>query len=232
MIESRCPVRRSSSLLLVSCLAVLPLAGCALSGGPHIFRVESHPQDWSSVATIAPGNTIKVTLERGQPLTRNFVVADESELIALNVIGSPLPRPVTRRLRTLASDQPNELLRASHGQTVTEGRVRIGPDGVFLDGEKIAALNQVLEQLPRNRVAEVSRIHRATGRGFLWGTLIGGGVGLAVTLGACGTNWSQETNSCSNLTPMWVAIGPLWGSLIGTAVGASTNASTVVYKKP
>ena len=57
----------------------------------------------------------------------------------------------------------------------------------------------------------------------------GAGLGLAVTFSACGTHWSQETASCTNMTPMMVLVGPSYGALIGAAVGATFKTSSVVY---
>jgi hypothetical protein len=182
------------------------------------------------VAKLAPGGAIKVTLKGGQPISRYFVGANESELIVLNLTDATLPRQVTRPLRNLASDDPFELVRVSHGETLTKEHLRVGPDGLFLDGRKVAAVEQVVAVVARSNIAEISRVHRATKRGFGWGALVGLGLGLAATLGACGTDWSQETSSCSNLTPIWVFIGPLYGTLIGGAVGATTTISTVVYR--
>jgi hypothetical protein len=220
---------RGPSFLLISSLLLLSLGGCALKGHGSAARIAR--QDWSRVSTIAPGSTIRVTLKRGPVLLRTFVAADQSDALTLN-LGGRLSRRVRTSLNGLASERPNDLIGVSHGQTVTDGHLRLGPDGVFLDDRKIAAMESVLEHVPRDQVAEIGRVHRATLRGLGWGALIGGGLGLAVTLGACGTNWSQETSSCTNLTPAWVFIGPFWGTVIGGAVGAGTHVSTVVYRAP
>jgi hypothetical protein len=188
--------------------------------------------DWSRVAAIEHGATIRVVVKSGQAVTRNFVIADESAMIALNLTEPRLPWPVRRTLLAWSSDRPHALLLASRGQALSDGRVRLGPDGVFLDGRKIAELDLVLEPFARDRIAEVSRFRPATGRGFAWGAVLGAGVGLGVTFAACGTNWNQETRSCSNLTAMWVILGPALGTLIGGAVGAGTAVPTVVYKAP
>ena len=228
---------RRSSFLLISCPLVLFLTGCALrtqsnpstigSTGP----VAQRENDWSRVSKITPGSRIRVTLKSGRVLMRTFIAADESESVTLNLTGR-LPRQVRSSLHALASNSPNNLVAVTHGRTVTAGHVRLGPDGVFLDDRKITALESVLEQTGHDSVAEIARVHRATLRGFGWGALIGGGLGLAVTLGACGTNWSQETSSCTNLTPIMAFFGPVWGTLIGGAVGAGTDVSTVVYRAP
>lgn len=226
---------RTLRLLFIMSMLALPLAGCAAEGGFHIDAVAGvrpKESDWSRVAGLDRDSRIRVTLKSGRPVNREFVVADESELVSLDLTDSTLPRHVRRALRNLALDRPIDLFKVSHGETLSEGRLRLASDGVFLDGRKIVALEQVVERTARSNIAEISWVHRATARGLGWGALIGAGLGLAVTLGACGTDWSQETSSCTNLTPIWVFIGPLWGTLIGGVVGAGTHVSTVVYKAP
>lgn len=227
--------RRALSVLLITSLIALHFAGCSAAGARHIETVDSGgpPKgDWSRVARLARASTIKVTLNGGKPTSRNFVAAGESELVVLNLTDATLPRQVRRTLRSLASDRPKDLFRVSHGQALTEGHVRLGPDGVFLDGRKVAALEQVVELSARSNVAEISLVHSATRRGIGWGALIGAGVGLAITLTACGTNWSQESGSCTNLTGLWLFAGPFYGGLIGAAAGAGSRVSTVVYREP
>jgi hypothetical protein len=226
---------RTLRLLFIVSMLALPLAGCTAQGGFHIHKVGGVPpkeSDWSRVAGLERISTIRITLKGGRPVNRDFVMADESELVSLHLTDSTLPRQVRRALRNLALDRPIDLFKVSHGQSLIEGRVRLGPDGVFLDGRKIVALEQAVERAARNDIAEISWVHRATPRGFGWGALIGAGIGLAVTFAACGTNWSQETSSCSNLTPILVFVGPLYGTLIGGAVGAGSKISTVVYRAP
>ena len=215
--------------LLVTCVIVLPLAGCAMTIRVDPIASESATPGWSRVGELPKASAITVTREGGQPASRTFVAADESELIALNLTDATLPRPVTRTLRDLASDRSFDLFKASYGQSLTDGPVRLEGGGIFLDGQRVAALDRVLERTARSSVTEVRRTHRATTRGLAWGLLIGGGLGLAVTLGSCGTNWSQETSSCTNLTPLWIFAGPAYGALIGSAVGATLTTSTVVY---
>lgn len=224
---------RTLRLLFITSMLALPFAGCAAEGGFHVDTVggvRPKESDWSRLAGLDPDSRIRVTLKGGQPVNREFVAADESELVSLGLTDSTLPRQVRRALRNLALDRPIDLFKASHGETLIEGRVRLASDGVFLDGRKIVAIEQVVERTARSNIAEISWVHRATARGLGWGAVIGAGLGLAMTLGACGTDWSQETSSCSNLTPALVVIGPLWGTLIGGAVGAGSKISTVVYR--
>jgi hypothetical protein len=53
---------------------------------------------------------------------------------------------------------------------------------------------------------------------------------LAITAAACGINWLEESGSCSNLTPLWVFMGRLYGVMVGTVPGASSRVSTEVYR--
>jgi hypothetical protein len=222
-------IRDALSRLVVS-LIFLPVAGCALS-----FRVDpidfeaQNSRGWSRVTTLPKTSDVIVTRESGAPASRTFGAASESELITLNLASPTLPRPVKRTLSDLASERQPDLFRVSYGDRFTDGRVRFEGGGIFLDGSKVAAIDQVLERTPKSRVSEVRRVHRNTRRGLMWGFIAGAGLGLAVTLSSCGTNWSQETSSCSNLTPLWVFIGPSYGALIGTGIGAASRTSTVVY---
>ena len=212
---------------VVVCVVFLPLAGCALS--VRVDPIDFEERGWRHVATLPKTSDVIVTHEGGAPASRTFGAASESELITLNLASPTLPRPVKRTLRDLATDRPVDLFRVSYGYPFTDGRVHFEGDGIFLDGNKVAALDQVLERTPKSSIGEVRRVHRATRRGLMWGFIAGAGLGLAVTLSSCGTNWSQETSSCTNLTPLWVFVGPSYGALIGSAVGATSKTSTVVY---
>ncbi len=226
---------RTLRLLFITSLVVAPFAGCAASGTVHtdpVGRVPPRESDWSRVARLRPGSSILVTLKGGRSVNRDFVAADEAELVALQLTDPTLPSQVRGALRRLMLNQPSDLFKVSRGERLVVGRVRLGPEGVFLDGQRVGALEQVVERTARGSIAEIVRVHRATARGFGLGALAGVGLGLAVTFGACGTDWSQESSSCGNLTPALVVIGPLFGSWIGAAAGASSQASTVVYRAP
>jgi hypothetical protein len=223
-------IHRVLSRLLVACVIVLPLAGCAAV----TFRVDpidsepANKRGWSRVATLPRTSDVIVTRE-GAPASRTFGAANESELITLNLAGPTLPRPVKRTFRDLATDRPLDLFKVSDGQTLIDGRVRIEGDSIFLDGNGVATLDRVLERTPRSSVSEVRRVHRATRRGLMWGFIAGAGLGLAITFSSCGTHWNQETSSCTNLTPLAAFVAPSYGALIGSAVGATIKTSDVVY---
>ena len=217
--------------MLLVCVVALPLTGCAAT--LRVDPIDSEvvkTRAWSRVITLPKTSDVIITRENGAPASRTFGAANNSELITLNLAGETLPRPVKRTLRHLASDHPLDLFKASSGQAITDGRVLLDRDGISLDGTRVASLDRVLERTPKADVTEVRRVHRATRRGLMWGFLAGAGLGLTITLAECGTNWSQETRSCTNMTPMWVFIGPSYGALIGAGVGATSKTSTVVYK--
>jgi hypothetical protein len=92
-------MKRALSVLLITSLIALPFAGCSSAGPRHIETVGSAgpPKgDWSRVARLARGSIINVTLKGGQPASRSFVAADDSELVTLNLTDATLPRQVTR----------------------------------------------------------------------------------------------------------------------------------------
>ena len=138
-------IHRVLSRLLVACVIVLPLAGCAAV----TFRVDpidsepANKRGWSRVATLPRTSDVIVTRE-GAPASRTFGAANESELITLNLAGPTLPRPVKGTFRDLATDRPLDLFKVSDGQTLIDGRVRIEGDSIFLDGNRVATLDRVL----------------------------------------------------------------------------------------
>jgi hypothetical protein len=108
--------------------------------------------------------------------------------------------------------------------------VRLAAGGLFVDEQKVLDLNQVIEQVDRDRVAEIRVVSRAAKRGVLWGAAVGGAAAVGFMMTSCGTHWNTETSSCSNLHGMSLILGPGVGSGIGSAVGAAFKISSVVYR--
>ena len=84
---------------IAACLIAAISGGCATARGPiqlgSTLAGASSETDWSRVRQLAPAAEIFVTLQGSQARSRQFVVADESSLIVLN-LGSPaLPAPIT-----------------------------------------------------------------------------------------------------------------------------------------
>ena len=62
--------------------------------------------NWLRVRTLAPGSEVIVTLKGAPPEKRYFVAAAGSDLTVLNLIDPALPGAAKRRLRALASSDP------------------------------------------------------------------------------------------------------------------------------
>jgi hypothetical protein len=165
--------------------------------------------DWSRVRRLG-GEEIVLTVYGSPPGNRQVVrgTVDEFGLTVLNLTG-PIPTTVRNKLSDDAGSHPEYFVRAQRGDTVRVNKhVRLAPDGVFLDGRRVAELQQVIQRVARDSVAEISHVHGTTGRGMAWGALIGLGAGAAIIAGQCGANWS-ESSGCGNLEGIWL----FWGTL-------------------
>ncbi len=197
-------------------------------------RNRSKQSDWSRVRAVQEGEIV-LTLY-GAPPARRYVVrgtASEAGLTVLDVTDPNIPREVRNAMLRLASQPDNHLRLARPGRTVDlNKRVRLAGGAVLLDGRKVIELEQVVQDVPRSRVAEIARMHSGTGQGMGWGTLAGTTIGLALVLSSCGTNWNKETHSCGNLDGALPVVGAVWGFAIGGVAGAATRVSSVVYRGP
>lgn len=124
--------------------------------------------DWSRVRALAPGTAIVVSVRNSEPAERVIIRADESNLITLNLTTSPLPSEATRTLSTLAATHPEYFVDMFQSGQFVDRVVRLGRDGVFMSGQKLADLRDVVEIEARSDVAQI--MTRRKGRGF-WGHL-------------------------------------------------------------
>ena len=73
-------------------------------------------------------------------LTLTPLAADDSSLVALNMIPT-LPAAAVRTLREIAARSPERLLAVDQSGSFEQGPVRIGRDGVVIDGRRVAAVH-------------------------------------------------------------------------------------------
>ena len=195
---------------------------------------KSGRSDWSRVRRLG-GEEIILTVH-GSPPGKRYVVrdtVDEFGLTVLNLTDPAIPAAVTNVLADAAWWHADYFAKAQQGGSYRLNKhVRLAAGGVFEDDRRMVELEQVVERVARNSVAEISLVHRATKRGMAWGALIGGAAGVAIVMGQCGTHWNQETSSCGNLTGLWLVLGPGMGIGIGSGLGATSKISTVVYRAP
>jgi len=195
---------------------------------------KSRCSDWSRVRGLE-GEEIILTVYGSLPGKRYVVRAtvDEFGLTVLNLTDPAIPAAATNVLADAAWWHADYFGKAQKGGSFRLNKhVRLAAGGVFVDDRKVVELEQVVEPVARNSVAEISLVHTAIKRGIGWGALIGGVTGLAIVMGQCGTHWNQETSSCGNLTGLWLFLGPGMGIGIGSGIGATFKISTVVYRAP
>ena len=100
---------------------------------------------------IEPAAKVMITIEGSDAVERYFVRLDDDTLTVLNLNAPGLPR---RRLLGMAAERP-EWLAATWKTTYKDGSLQVGPDGVFLNGRKLANLAQVVERIPRARIVSL-----------------------------------------------------------------------------
>jgi hypothetical protein len=108
---------------------------------------------WKRVQRLDPGARVKITLEGAAPVERYFVQVNDTKLIVLNLSAPDLPK---RQLLNMAIDNPSWIAGTSQ-TTYRDNSLRIGPDGLFVKNKKVAELNQVVEWIPREKVAAVQK---------------------------------------------------------------------------
>lgn len=180
--------------------------------------------DWSRVHKIAPATEVIVLVAGAAPLTRHFLDADPAGLTVLNLTDSNLPPTVHDVLRDTALNHPEYFERARTGETfVLEKRVRLQPDGVWLDTTRIGDLNDLVETIARTDVVAVNTAERHRNRvaclgagyaGWFFGGFTGGMAGIAITYAAGGRSDSAG----------------MAGIFIGLLVGGVAGA-TWLYRK-
>jgi hypothetical protein len=190
--------------------------------------------DWSRVREIE-GEEIALTLV-GMPAVTRYIVADsvnDSGFTVLNLTDPRIPARAREALADAAWWHPECFLRPQPvGGSCLDKHVRIEAGSVFVDGTKVSDLADIVEQVARARVAEITYVHRTATRGLVWGALLGAAAGVAIVTVNCGTHWNTETPSCPNLTGAWLFLAPGYGAGIGAAIGAGVKVTRVAYRAP
>jgi hypothetical protein len=171
------------AIVVIASLLATPLAGCATAVGPRRIDPTSDgpvpsESDWSRVGELSPSAEIVLARRGSQAATRRFVSADDAGVTVLNLTDPSLPAVVTRVLRDMASQRPESFAAMrSSGETFGQGDVRIGGGGLFVDGRRITAFENVVERVARNDVGEI--FGPVVARGSVAGAVLGGWIGFA-----------------------------------------------------
>jgi hypothetical protein len=187
-------------------------------------------RDWSSVRNLTAGTELVVTTQGRSPRARYLVAADESELTVLNLSSPTLSTSARHALQDTLSTHPEVF---GPGQQARPD-VRVGPDGVFVAGRKVAETQELLERIARADVLEIGTPTRT--RGSLRGAVTFAGIGLMFSLPVFlgSAECTPSNGNCHALllrqsSILWL---PLAGGLLGY-YGLSQKAhERVIYAAP
>lgn len=135
----------------------------AAAAVPALRQSES-TDDWPRVAALTPGRRIVVATRSGEPQVRQFVAADDATLIVAVVPDTGLPGEVLRVVRGLDAQ---ELARVAGGMTIVRDRVRLGPDGIFLDASRVGDVEMLFSRVPRDDIDTIQLDRRSSTSGAL-----------------------------------------------------------------
>ena len=111
--------------------------------------------DWSEVVALAPGREIILTTDTMPSSRRRVVAADQAGITLLNLFDPRVPDRVKRVLRGLLQQSPETLARVAFGSAIVHDEVRFAPEGIFLEGRRVADVDTVLLRVMRADVVEV-----------------------------------------------------------------------------
>ena len=216
---------RACGIFVLSWVVTTSLTGCATAHGPSRVddRVMSPTWPWSRVAELRPGVGIALSTTRTPLHARIFVSADASEVTVLNLGVPSLGPAAIHALRDMATRHPEYFGLTQASRSFEQDHVRLGRDGLFVAGRRVAEFAEVVETFNRQAVAEIRG--PVVARGSVPGTIIGGWLGfsLGVVPGLGGANAGLAWTSLAGAATLGGWLGNRW----------STHAvDGVVYRAP
>ena len=169
--------QRSSSFMLF-CVLTASLTGCATARGPLRVEDDVTMWPWSRVAELQSGAQITVATPSTPERVRVFVSADVTGVTVLNLDVPSLTPAAIAVLRDTATHHPEHFAAIKAGASFEQDRVRLGRDGLFVAGRRIADYAQVVETLPRETIREIRG--PVVARGSVAGMILGGWLGFCV----------------------------------------------------
>lgn len=217
-------MKKLLSAVLIVLLAGMPALAEAQGSEKPAKPPKQAWSDWKKVVKIEAGTDINVIVAGDVQVKRMFVSANDAGLIALNLSLRSLPWRVKSVLMSTAAEDPERYDEASSSFKVDD--VVLSPDGVFLKDQRVAATEEVVIRVPRDRVVEISRPKEnvAAARigggllGYVLGPLVGGTIGRVVA-GTAGLVYG-------------VLVGLVAGVWIGIWRGGKVNDNPIIYRAP
>jgi hypothetical protein len=200
------------SILLVACLST----GCATAHGPR--DIDDVPPggptvyDWIRVRQLGPPAEITVTTGQAQASPRVFAAADDLRVVVLNLNSPALTLAAKRALRDLAVQHPEAFSTSNAAGSFEQNGVRVGREGVFVTGRKVAGFDEVVETIARDDVVEIDG--PVVARGSVAGATLGGWLGFAVGVvpGLGGVDAGAAWPIAAGFTGLGAYLGHRWSS--------------------
>jgi len=226
--------RVAAVLALVAGLSAQSLAGqwesASLNAGPQAATAPPVGGDggWSRVQQLKAGKEVIIGVRGREPLKYVLLAADGDGLVVVKPIYRTLDGDVIEALTAVGAAWPDVLA----GQPTTKGDVEIKESGVYVEGERLTGLADVVERIERAAVTEVRGPNtksagdpsagpgkQQTTRGALIGAGIGFGAGAAAgAIMGFPPSYCGEQGPCPNAG--MVALGGAIGAGIGALIGA------------
>jgi hypothetical protein len=130
------------------------------------------------VRQLEPSSEIAVTTARSRAATRLLITTDDSGIVVLNLSSPALPQASVRVLRAMAAQHPEAFSTLGTSGGLVQDEVRVGREGVFVTGRKVAEFDEIVETIARDDVIEIDG--GVVARGSVAGATLGGWLGFAV----------------------------------------------------
>lgn len=219
-------MKKLLSAVLIALLAGMPAVAHCQGSDTSDNAARS---DWRKVVAIKATTTIRLIVVGDAPAEREFVSANDAGMTVVNLSLPSLPGRVKRVLKDTATKNP-ERFDPAHAPLEVGDDFRMSPDGVFLSGRRVAATEDVVIRIPRDRVVEVSRKRMSAfearvwtnGAGWLLGLVAGWGIGKAAG-GSEGAAIGGAIGTGAGI------VAGLWR---GGWRGRSANVKAIIYRAP
>ena len=159
--------------------AVVMLTGCASTVGPRQLRTAVPPAaaGWSRVRALRLPTVVLVTVNDAAPRTGWLVQANAARLTVLDLAEETVPRAAARALLAMAAARPESFGAMGPDRVFQQDDVRVGRDGVFVRGRRVAEFDRVVASVARGDVVELRG--PVVARGSVFGAIVGGWLGFS-----------------------------------------------------
>jgi hypothetical protein len=194
----------------------------------HESQTGAAPAAWRAVMRLETETPILVSTASATVRGR-FVFADDGLLTIFTPAQSGLPADIERRFRAAIDANPSAVAAAAEGGAKLIDAFRIGPDGVFVEGRKVAERADVLRQLRTQDVVTISRKRRRGDANSAAGSAIVGGL-AGCFLGLL--MFYDKAGAGAAIGVVAIPIGSATAAGYAAWRGTSSMTEEVIYRSP